>query len=77
MRGVGDSVCAGFAIAVAALFSFLGGDDIAVASAATMGTHEKLFGAKVVDFSLCGGQHGISIISATICAVDKWKLTAW
>lgn len=69
MRGVGNSVCAGFAVAVTALFGFLWGDYVAVAAAAAMRIHEELFGAKVVELSLYGGQHDL-VISATLCVVE-------
>lgn len=71
MRGVGDSVCAGFAVAVTALFSFLGGDDVTVAAAAAMRIHEKLFRANVVEFGLYDSQYDISIICVMICCVGK------
>lgn len=71
MRGVGNSVCAGFAVAVTTLFGFLWGDDVTMTATAAMGIHEELFGAKVVEFSLYGSQHNILIISATVC-VAEW-----
>lgn len=69
MRRVGNSVCTGFAVAMATLFGFFGGDDVTVAAATAVGIHKELFGAKVVKLGLCDGQHDIPIISTTVYVV--------